>query len=66
MLRRRTTHSWENGVLAFDVAGGFSTIVYRTRNLQALLFREKTADTMVLASKVAEFVLLRRWCNLKF
>lgn len=47
-----------DGVLAFDVAGAgrnYSTIVYRAENAAKLIWREKSSDTMVLASKVAEF-----------
>lgn len=46
------------GIIGFDVAGAgrnFSTIVYRCENAAKLLWREKTEDTMVVASKVAEF-----------
>ena len=47
-----------NGVLGFDVAGAgrnYSTIVYRAENAAKLIWREKTHDTMVIASKVVEF-----------
>ena len=46
------------GILGFDVAGAgrnYSTIAYRTQNAAKVLWRERTSDTMVLASKVAEF-----------
>lgn len=45
------------GVLGFDVAGAgrnYSTIVYRAENAAKLIWREKTHDTMVIASKVVE------------
>jgi hypothetical protein len=47
-----------NGILGYDVAGAgrnFSTIVFRTENAAKLIWREKTSDTMTVASKVAEF-----------
>ena len=46
------------GILGYDVAGAgrnYSTIVYRTDNAARLLWRQKTSDTMVIASMVAEF-----------
>lgn len=45
------------GVLGFDVAGAgrnYSTIFYRAENAAKLLWRAKTEDTMVIASKVVE------------
>jgi|HubBroStandDraft_4_1064222.scaffolds.fasta_scaffold588405_2 hypothetical protein len=46
------------GILGYDVAGAgrnYSTIVYQAQNAAKLLWREKTSDTMVVASTVAEF-----------
>jgi hypothetical protein len=46
------------GSLGFDVAGGgrnYSAIVYRTENAAKVLWRERTEDTMLVASKVVEF-----------
>lgn len=46
------------GILGFDVASAgrnYSTIVYRSENAAKLLFRDKTEDTMLLATKVVEF-----------